>query len=221
MPRTGDLDMQIKEIARAAGVTPQIVRFYARAGLITPVEREANGYRRFARHAIDRIRFIRNAQTRGLTLNQIRELLADREVGTDRCCARIRARVEARLRDIRSNIAEFEAQASVIERTLGRWQRGGCEATDVTGCPVVGSETPRATPVAARAHRALVARRAEREPPRRGRSVCAADDCGAPVCQCQRATSDGQPHAESYSHMRPPGAPGREHSASRSRPPNV
>lgn len=41
------------DLARIAGVHPNTVRRYAASGLIPPVERSANGYRRFTQHHLD------------------------------------------------------------------------------------------------------------------------------------------------------------------------
>lgn len=42
--------LRTAELAAAAGVHPNTVRLYERLGLLPPVPRDANGYRRFSRH---------------------------------------------------------------------------------------------------------------------------------------------------------------------------
>ncbi len=48
--------LSTSDLARLAGVHPNTVRRYAASGLIPPVERSANGYRRFTPHHLDCLR---------------------------------------------------------------------------------------------------------------------------------------------------------------------
>jgi len=54
--------VKVKELARAAGVTPETVRHYARAGLLEPACDPGNGYRLFAAEDLARLRFVRAAR---------------------------------------------------------------------------------------------------------------------------------------------------------------
>jgi MerR family mercuric resistance operon transcriptional regulator len=64
----------IGELARAAGVGVETVRFYERRGLLRQPER-GNGYRRYPSTDLDRLRFIRRAKDLGFTLAEITGLL--------------------------------------------------------------------------------------------------------------------------------------------------
>ncbi len=59
--------MLIGEVANAAGMTTQAIRFYERKGLLPDAERGANGYRVYDEALLTRLRFITVAQTAGLT----------------------------------------------------------------------------------------------------------------------------------------------------------
>ena len=67
--------LTIQEIARRSGVAASALRFYEDKGLIAS-ERADGGQRRFPRHVLRRIAFIRAAQRVGLTLDDIRAALA-------------------------------------------------------------------------------------------------------------------------------------------------
>lgn len=54
------------------------VRYYERLGLLVKALRTGSGNRRYPAEAIDRIRFVKQAQANGLTLAEIRELIASR-----------------------------------------------------------------------------------------------------------------------------------------------
>jgi MerR family mercuric resistance operon transcriptional regulator len=67
--------MQIGELARAAGVNIQTIRFYEREELLPSPPRTASGYRDFSQHHLDRILFIRRNHEIGFTLAEVRQLL--------------------------------------------------------------------------------------------------------------------------------------------------
>ena len=73
------------ELAAAAGVPPDTVRYYERAGLLPPPARTPAGYRSYGEGAVDRLHFIQGAQRLGLRLADIRDLLAVRDTGTCPC----------------------------------------------------------------------------------------------------------------------------------------
>jgi len=72
----------IGELADAAGVTSQAVRFYERKGLLPNAERGANGYRVYDESTLTRLRFVNVAQAAGLTLSEIGSILDLRDDGT-------------------------------------------------------------------------------------------------------------------------------------------
>ena len=78
--------MTIGRLAAAGGVGVETIRFYQRKGLLE-VPPRAGGVRRYGSADVDRLRFIRQAQAAGFTLEQIRELLA-LDAGEDRARAR-------------------------------------------------------------------------------------------------------------------------------------
>ncbi|SKL51275.1 transcriptional regulator [Mycobacteroides abscessus subsp. bolletii] len=67
--------MQISELARRTDVPVKTLRFYETEGLLPAPTRRGNGYRDYSPEFEGRLRFIRQAQTAGLTLAQIREIL--------------------------------------------------------------------------------------------------------------------------------------------------
>ena len=64
--------MRIGQLARAAGVTVQTVRFYERRGLVTPAARRESGYRDYPDGAVDEIRTVVGLKALGFTLAEIR-----------------------------------------------------------------------------------------------------------------------------------------------------
>ena len=67
--------MRIGELAERSGLAPSRIRFYEASGLLSAVERGANGYRRYGPEALSTLEIITSAQTCGFTLEEIRPLL--------------------------------------------------------------------------------------------------------------------------------------------------
>jgi DNA-binding transcriptional MerR regulator len=77
--------LRVAELAAAAGVSPDTIRYYEKAGLLLPPSRSAAGYRVYDQAAVDRLQFIQGAQRLGLRLRDIRDLLAIRDTGVCPC----------------------------------------------------------------------------------------------------------------------------------------
>src|SRR5713101_6862644 len=65
----------IGQLARAAGVPLSTLRYYERAGLLSPTGRARNNYRFYTQDALQIVRFIRAAQATGFTLDDVGTLL--------------------------------------------------------------------------------------------------------------------------------------------------
>lgn len=69
------MTLTVAKLAGRAGLSPDAVRYYERAGLLPAPARSGAGYRLYDERVLDRLGFIRGAQRTGLRLRQIRELL--------------------------------------------------------------------------------------------------------------------------------------------------
>jgi Hg(II)-responsive transcriptional regulator len=119
----------IGQVAREAGIGVETVRFYEREGLLEEPERRQSGYRQFQQEAIDRLRFIKQAQRLGFTLREVRELLS-LKLDPRSTRSEIRERAVAKVADIDKRIAELKrmkkALAPLIEACDGRGTLEGC-----------------------------------------------------------------------------------------------
>jgi DNA-binding transcriptional MerR regulator len=73
--------MNIGQLARETGVTPDTLRYYEREGLLVPPARGDNGYRRYGAADAGRVRFVRSAQALGFSLSEIRRILPRLDAG--------------------------------------------------------------------------------------------------------------------------------------------
>lgn len=67
--------MRIGELAKISGLAPSRIRFYEASGLISAVERKANGYRDYAPDTEWILQLITGAQAAGFSLDEIRQLM--------------------------------------------------------------------------------------------------------------------------------------------------
>ena len=91
----------IGAVAKRAGVGIDTVRYYERAGLITPPARLASGYRRYGEVDVARLRFIKRAQALGFTLKEVRDLLA---LSAQRDVSRVKRSAQAKLEDVEDKL---------------------------------------------------------------------------------------------------------------------
>jgi DNA-binding transcriptional MerR regulator len=88
--------LTVSRLARLAGTSADTVRYYERIGLLPEPDRTPSGYRVYDDDAVERVRFIKDAQRFGLRLEEIGELLEIREKGL--CpCGHTRTLLERRL----------------------------------------------------------------------------------------------------------------------------
>ncbi len=125
-------ELKIGELALGAGVSRDTVRYYEKQGLLPPARRTPSRYRVYGRETAELLRFIRQAQAIGLTLDDIRELLRQREARTPHECERVAALLEERIAALDRKLEELKAFRRVLAASLSR-----CRAAHSEECPVV------------------------------------------------------------------------------------
>jgi len=113
--------MLIGELARAAGVNVQTVRYYERLGLVLPDGRSASGYRRYGPRSLVKLQRIKQAQRLGFKLAEIRDAFA----GADRASIGrvLRSAGERKARELGARI---DALHAIRQRILSELERCGC-----------------------------------------------------------------------------------------------
>lgn len=111
--------MQIGALATATGLTTKTIRFYEQSGLLSPPPRTAGGYRDYPEHTTARLKFIRDAQSAGLTLAELRSVLELRDAGVAPC-DQVRRLIARHLRDIDRRIIELRATRAVLRNLADR-----------------------------------------------------------------------------------------------------
>jgi DNA-binding transcriptional MerR regulator len=98
--------MRIGQIAAESGVPPKTLRFWEDLGIIPEPARTASGYRDYEPDIIDRLAFVRHAQSAGFTLEQIRGILIIGDSG-EPPCAHVGELIAKRLEQLDTRIAQL------------------------------------------------------------------------------------------------------------------
>lgn len=114
--------MRIGEVAAAAGVPAQTIRYYERIELLSAPARTPGGYRNYTEPVIGQLHFIRAAQATGLTLGEIREILAFRATGTAPC-GHVQRLLHQHADQLDTRIRELTALRDEISRLARRARR--------------------------------------------------------------------------------------------------
>ena len=104
----------IGDLARETDVPISTVRYYERAGLVTPDRRTDMNYRVYEDGAVERMRFIRSAQAAGFTLADVKVLLELKDGNTTKC-KEVRPVIEKRLAEVETRIEELKDIRHVLD----------------------------------------------------------------------------------------------------------
>lgn len=122
--------LTIGRLAAAGSVSVETVRFYQREGLID-VPPAGAGIRRYGTEDLRRLRFIRQAQSAGFKLKEIRELIA-LDSGNDR--ERVRELARSRIKALDGQISELKRARDSLLRLARE-----CSETSAGPCPILAS----------------------------------------------------------------------------------
>jgi MerR family copper efflux transcriptional regulator len=111
--KTVNSSMTVGTLARQAGVKIDTIRYYERHGLLPKASRTNSGYRVFTHVSVDRLKFIKEAQALGFTLNEVKQLLALR-ISPGMTCNDVRERAEAKLADIQYKVEVVTEQLVLL-----------------------------------------------------------------------------------------------------------
>jgi DNA-binding transcriptional MerR regulator len=115
-------ELSIGQLADAAGVHVETIRYYERRGLIAEPPRTPAGYRQYSPDDLWRLQFIGRAKRLGFTLAEIDELIGEQRDGaSDRVVAAARAKIAA----VDQQVEELHATRARLEQLLDVCADGG------------------------------------------------------------------------------------------------
>jgi MerR family copper efflux transcriptional regulator len=111
--------MRIGEVANRSGVPVKTIRYYEEIGVLAEPRRSESKYRNYEPDVIERLRFIRASQAFGLSLGEIKEIVAYRDRG-EVPCAHVLDLLRRRSREIDERIVELQQARSVLDGLVTR-----------------------------------------------------------------------------------------------------
>jgi len=140
--------LRVGEVSRRSGVGIETLRFYERSGLLDRPARTESGYRLYGEEVLERLDFIKRAQTLGFTLDEIGRVIAEKRAGQTPC-AKVREIVRRRLQELDERIAQMRSYRREVAAALAEWDKIGeseghiCGLIEETRIEPITSPSPR------------------------------------------------------------------------------
>ena len=126
------MPLTIGQVATAADVNVQTIRYYERRGLVATPRRTASGYRQYTDDAVARLRFIKHAQELGFSLQEIQQLLGLR-VRHGAACDAVERKTRQKIDVVQQKIRDFQR----MKRTLERLAAACAVRRPTAECPIL------------------------------------------------------------------------------------
>jgi DNA-binding transcriptional MerR regulator len=112
--------LKIGEVAQRAGIGAKAIRFYEAKGVIPRPARGENGYRLYGPETVDVLRFIKQAQGLGLTLDEIKEIVAIRQGGRAPC-THVHQLLHSKAAELDRKLKDLLMLRQRLRQSLGAW----------------------------------------------------------------------------------------------------
>lgn len=109
--------MTIGQLAAAAAVNVETVRYYQRRGLLASPERPSGSIGRYPPVALTRLRFIKRSQSLGFSLDDVQALLS---LDDGQSCSAARSIGERKLADVRQRLQTLRVLETALEDLVSR-----------------------------------------------------------------------------------------------------
>lgn len=109
-----------REVAHAAGISTDTLRYYERCGVLPKPARTRAGYRRYPASAVERVALIRRSLTIGFSIKELARVFEERARG-GAPCRKVRAIVGDRLARIDAELAALTGLKAELTALLRDW----------------------------------------------------------------------------------------------------
>ena len=118
-------EMSIAEAAAEAGLSVHTLRYYERAGLLTPIERNGSGHRRYSAEDVEWITVCTKLRATGMPIRRIREYAELVRHGDGNWDERL-ALLEAHRADVKRQLAETRKNLELIDYKINLYREKSC-----------------------------------------------------------------------------------------------
>ncbi len=124
--------LTIGQVAKAAGVHKETIRYYQSVGLVAEPRRAPGSVRRYGAATVARLHFIKRAQQLGFTLEEVGKLLL-LEDGQN--CGETRNLATRKLALIQERIADLNRMRRLLQGLIGECEKG----KRPRACPIIAT----------------------------------------------------------------------------------
>jgi MerR family transcriptional regulator, copper efflux regulator len=124
--------LKIGDVAKLSGIGIEALRFYEKGGLLERPARTESGYRMYGREVLERLAFIKQSQSLGFSLDEIKRIIEDARTGKSPC-TEVREIVRHRLDELDERMREMRRYRKELSQTLEEWDRKGQAPGHVCG----------------------------------------------------------------------------------------
>ncbi|GAX38498.1 heavy metal-responsive transcriptional regulator [Nodularia sp. NIES-3585] len=125
----------IGQVKNLSGIPIRTIRYYESLGLVESSGRTEGGFRQFSIAVLTRLAFIKRAQSLGLSLEEIRDILQVYDQGQPPC-DEIKEKLKDKLSQIDSQISQLLTLRSEIGELLADWNNEASQQEDII-CPII------------------------------------------------------------------------------------
>jgi DNA-binding transcriptional MerR regulator len=136
MPRSG---LTIGQVSQRTGLSPKAIRIYERKGLLPTTNRTSSGYRIFLGDDIDVLRFIRQARSIGLRLDEIKDVL-DLQRSGQKPCETVIAMLDAHITEIDRALADLTSLRSTLANACAQARASRDRGEGGVICEIIESQ---------------------------------------------------------------------------------
>ncbi|BAU65279.1 transcriptional regulator [Stanieria sp. NIES-3757] len=128
--------LKIGELQNRTGVSIKTIRYYEQLGLIKAVTRTEGGFRLFNVETIHRLALIKRAQSLGLSLQEISDILTIRDRGS-LPCDQVKQQLQNKVNQIEQRIQELELLKAQLISLIKNTENLPQEVTEGVICPII------------------------------------------------------------------------------------
>lgn len=134
--------MKIGQVAQVTGLNIRTIRFYEEHGVLPPHPRTESGYRIFDAGDLERLDFIKKAKRLGLSLLEIKDILAITDQG-QATCTHVRQLLTAKVDELNRAMRELaEFRTAMVELLEDAGPLQDCRPTGGRVCGIIEQAPP-------------------------------------------------------------------------------
>lgn len=128
--------MKVGQAAEAAGVSAKAVRLWESKGLLAPAGRTASGYRVFTEDDVEVLRFIRQAKSLDLSLQEIGDVL-DLQRGGAVACGHVTGLLDAHIERLDRTMADLRRLRRSLDHARRRARESHASGKEAVVCHII------------------------------------------------------------------------------------